>query len=621
MSQLTATNTATFAVAGACEDVIKELIAKYKEEFPKCDPFIAACKNGRLQDVQAFVQSGTIKDVDNYKGQVGNSLSTPLFAAYEHQHVIDYLLVSVIYKDCADVARKYINAFPKRDPFLSACEDCHLKDVEAFIESGTIKDISGTGKRSASYSSMTPLEVANKCESKSVYNYLINTFYKSDLEKKYAREFGKGSPFIVACERGRLQDVKEFVESGIIKDANRIGKTLNGKDTTPLSAAASALPYSRGAHHLVVDYLIDILYKDSPDEERSYRKEFPLCDPFIIACQKGRLKDVQIFIESGTVKDINKEGKCSYRRDCRPLEIAADKEVIDYLIDYQLKGATDIESIEAVYRASCPKGVPYIVACEKGRLRDVQIFIESGTIKDINKTEKGVAGPDIESCGRIYPRTHTPLEAASRNEHYQTTTYLLSLPSIKIRYALHYAARHNKKNLKVLNLLLNHKSFSIDLLNQARYNGSYEETALDLCYDYRRSIRNDKIELLISKGANFYRYSLHYHIQRAVEEDNFQDVKLLLKHERADIRRLGKSGNTVLHDAAERCKRNLNVLKLLMSHRTFSADILNYRYIGRTVLDVAYKSILPIKNDMVELIKSKGGKCSAENINVKVIHM
>ena len=621
MSQLTATNTATFAVAGACQDVIKELIAKYKEEFPKCDPFIAACKKGRLQDVQAFVQSGTIKDVDNYRGQLGNSLSTPLFAAYEHQHVIDYLLVSVIYKDCADVARKYINAFPKRDPFLSACEDCHLKDVEAFIESGTIKDISGTGKRSASYSSMTPLEVANKCESKSVYNYLINTFYKSDLEKKYAREFGKGSPFIVACERGRLQDVKEFVESGIIKDANRIGKTLNGKDTTPLSAAASALPYSRGAHHLVVDYLIDILYKDSPDEERSYRKEFPLCDPFIIACQKGRLKDVQIFIESGTVKDINKEGKCSYRRDCRPLEIAADKEVIDYLIDYQLKGATDIESIEAVYRASCPKGVPYIVACEKGRLRDVQIFIESGTIKDINKTEKGVAGPDIESCGRIYPRTHTPLEAASRNEHYQTTKYLLSLPSIKIRYALHYAARHNKKNLKVLNLLLNHKSFSIDLLNQARYNGSYGETALDLCHDYSRSIRNDKIELLISKGANFYRYSLHYHIQRAVEEDNFQDVKLLLKHERADIRRLGKSGNTVLHDAAERCKRNLNVLKLLMSHRTFSADILNYRYIGRTVLDVAYKSILPIKNDMVELIKSKGGKCSAENINVKVIHM
>ena len=289
MSQLTATNTATFAVAGACQDVIKELIAKYKEEFPKCDPFIAACKNGRLQDVQAFVQSGTIKDVDNYKGQVGNSLSTPLFAAYEHQHVIDYLLVSVIYKDCADVARKYINAFPKRDPFLSACEDCHLKDVEAFIESGTIKDISGTGKRSASYSSMTPLEVANKCESKSVYNYLINTFYKSDLEKKYAREFGKGSPFIVACERGRLQDVKEFVESGIIKDANRIGKTLNGKDTTPLSAAASALPYSRGAHHLVVDYLIDILYKDSPDEERSYRKEFRL-RPFHYCLPKGEVK-------------------------------------------------------------------------------------------------------------------------------------------------------------------------------------------------------------------------------------------------------------------------------------------------------------------------------------------
>ena len=154
MSQLTATNTAIFEV-GACQDVIKELIAKYKEEFPKCDPFIAPCNKGRLQDVQAFVQSGTIKDVDKYKGQLGNSLSTPLSAAYKHQHVIDYLLVGVIYKDCAGVARKYITEFPKRDPFLSACEHCHLKDVEAFIESGTIKDISGTGKRNTSYNSMT----------------------------------------------------------------------------------------------------------------------------------------------------------------------------------------------------------------------------------------------------------------------------------------------------------------------------------------------------------------------------------------------------------------------------------------------------------------------------------
>ena len=70
--------------------------------------------------------------------------------------------------------------------------------------------------------------------------------------------------------------------------------------------------------------------------------------------------------------------------------------MIDYLIDYQLKGATDIESMETVYRASCPKGEPYIVACEKGRLKDVQIFVESGTIQDINKTEKRVAGPDKE---------------------------------------------------------------------------------------------------------------------------------------------------------------------------------------------------------------------------------
>ena len=37
-----------------------------------------------------------------------------------------------------------------------------------------------------------------------------------------------------------------------------------------------------------------------------YKKEFPDAGPFIVACEKGNLKDVQTFINSGKIKDVNK---------------------------------------------------------------------------------------------------------------------------------------------------------------------------------------------------------------------------------------------------------------------------------------------------------------------------
>ena len=61
-----------------------------------------------------------------------------------------------------------------------------------------------------------------------------------------------------------------------------------------------------------------------------------------------------------------------------------------------------------------------------------------------------------------------------------------------------WAARHNQKNLDVLNLLFNHKTFSVDVLNKKN---RYGNTALDWAEEYNHSsIKNDVIELLKSKN-------------------------------------------------------------------------------------------------------------------------
>ena len=72
-----------------------------------------------------------------------------------------------------------------------------------------------------------------------------------------------------------------------------------------------------------------------------YKKEFPQCTPIVVACEKGRLEDLKIFIAGhrGSVKKLLEEvGTDSYDNDgCNTLMVAAiyeKPEIIDYLLNY-----------------------------------------------------------------------------------------------------------------------------------------------------------------------------------------------------------------------------------------------------------------------------------------------
>ena len=121
-------------------------------------------------------------------------------------------------------------------------------------------------------------------------------------------------------------------------------------------------------------------------------------------------------------------------------------------------------------------------------------------VKDINMVGKNSWGS-----------TRTPIGIAAQEEQYEIVQFLLSIPNITIGAiakdcnccshsytAIMWAARHNQKNLDVLNLLFNHKTFSIDVLNKKN---RYGNTALDWAEEYNQSsIKNDVIELLKSKN-------------------------------------------------------------------------------------------------------------------------
>ena len=156
-----------------------------------------------------------------------------------------------------------------------------------------------------------------------------------------------------------------------------------------------------------------------------------------------------------------------------------------------------------------------ICACERGRMNDVLLFvnlhrfhkyIEMNGVKEGNMTVKEM----VNQLGRSrYGVEYTPLSAAARNEHFHIVKYLIEQceadPNIALSdgwNALHVAARNNRTNTELIQLLLTH--MTLDSINKKDEIG---RTPLDYAYLRNHSpIRQEIIALLRLKGgkANYY---------------------------------------------------------------------------------------------------------------------
>ena len=126
--------------------------------------------------------------------------------------------------------------------------------------------------------------------------------------------------------------------------------------------------------------------------------------------------------------------------------------------------------------------------------RDVNGYRDDMTLKDMTSQ----VGKDSEGV------ECTPLMIAAENEHFQIVKYLIEQgeadPNIANSYyglnALHIAARNNKKDTKLIELLLTNMSLnSINKKNRVGY------TPLDLAYRNKSPIQQKIIDLIRSKGG------------------------------------------------------------------------------------------------------------------------
>lgn len=164
----------------------------------------------------------------------------------------------------------------------------------------------------------------------------------------------------------------------------------------------------------------------------------------------------------------------------------ACKDVINAIDEVRSKTTALIEK----YKKEFPNGTPLVVACEKGNLDDVKTFVNAGM--DVNQV-------GTDSHGHEY----TPLMKAAQYEHFQIVNYLIEQGEADPNFemgrgwnALYSAARYNKKDTKVIELLLNH--MSLDSMNKKTRAGS---TPLDWAYYNKSPIQQQIIDLMRSKGA------------------------------------------------------------------------------------------------------------------------
>ena len=169
------------------------------------------------------------------------------------------------------------------------------------------------------------------------------------------------------------------------------------------------------------------------------------------------------------------------------------------------------------YKREFPRGTPIVCACRHGRIDDVELFMSLHpfhkyiTNRDVNGYRDDMTLKDMvsqvgtDSDGGEY----TPLMLAAHYEHFQVVKYLIEQgeadPNIARSNgwnALHLAARYNRTNTELSQLLLAH--MTLDSINKK---DRYGYTPLDMAYGLNRSpIRQEIIALLRLKGgkANFH---------------------------------------------------------------------------------------------------------------------
>ena len=160
--------------------------------------------------------------------------------------------------------------------------------------------------------------------------------------------------------------------------------------------------------------------------------------------------------------------------------------------------------------------------------------------------------------------------------------------------------------MDTLNLLVQHRTCTQQALN---HTGITDCTAVELARQFNRSSIKEEISIFLTRKGVFSKETL---LSTVSDDKDLELVKRLLDNPRADINYSNRFGYTPILNCANNCyrKKNFEILKLLLNHRSLSLDKLNKVYSLNmeeplTVLDLAIKSNM---KDNIDLLVSKGAK-------------
>ena len=153
---------------------------------------------------------------------------------------------------------------------------------------------------------------------------------------------------------------------------------------------------------------------------------------------------------------------------------------------------------------------PFLVACEKGRINDVHTFINNMMhVNDVNGdnmiNQKGKSTDGYE---------YTPLQIAAKNEQFDVVKLLLekgaeSEATTRGWNALHFIAAFNIKNVKTLQLLIQHHLHTTtSIIEYINHEDEVDgETPLDCVYIYNFStIKDEIIHVIRNYGGKTNKY-------------------------------------------------------------------------------------------------------------------
>ena len=101
-------------------------------------------------------------------------------------------------------------------------------------------------------------------------------------------------------------------------------------------------------------------------------------------------------------------------------------------------------------------------------------------------------------------------------------------------------------------------------------------------------------------------------LMAAAMYEHFQIVKYLIEQGEADPNIANSGGVNALHYAAGYNKKDTELIELLLTHMSLTSINKKTRYGGWTPLDKAHDNNSPIKQKIIDLIRSKGGKRGRE---------